>query len=96
MNNNQEVTVEAITWKDITHMQGQPRNTRVELLEYISIGMVIFEDDNVVEIQDTWSMCDEHDNRDRFANSVLCIPKGCIIDRIKFLREDSCIQNKEE
>ena len=94
---DKKLNVELVEWVDITHQQGQPLNTRVELLHYITVGVVIYEDDKLIEIQDTWASDDNMlDERDRFASSVLAVPRGCIIDRIKFHREDSVGQLKED
>ena len=79
--------VEMITWKDITHQQGQSLDERIKLLEYVSIGVILYEDKYVVEIQDTWCEEDEIGQRDRFANSRLAIPKGVIVERVKFVRK---------
>jgi len=91
---NIKLNVEAVTWVDVTHSQGAPLGTRVELLKYVSIGIVIYEDERVVEIQDSFALEDKLDYKDRFINSVTAIPKGLILERIKFHREDSCKKRK--
>ncbi len=90
--------VELITWVDITHQQGRPVDEDFPLIRYNSVGVVIREDEEKIVLCDTWPdeevvVDDDGDlqqegGRNRYASSVLAIPLGCVISRLKFVRED--------
>jgi len=92
----EEAYVEMVTWVDITHQQGRPIDEPVELLRYCSVGVVIREDEEKIEICDCFpdAEIDVDDDgdvvigpRSRYATSVLAIPKGCIVERVRMVRE---------
>ena len=73
--------VEKIVWRDITFSEGVELEDPTELMEFASYGNVVFEDKGKIEIQFNECSSDiEHTQ----LNKRVAIPKGCIIERVKF------------